>query len=85
MNLGNQGGVAGLSEQLHEEFLGKGSIAKEVVEEGSNLLIHHLNKTFGLFAGWNDSKNGSEFFGLMQLSKNREFVLHLKIIKKYHS
>jgi hypothetical protein len=54
LDLGNQGGFAGFTKKLPEEFLGKGRILEEVLQEGSNLLVLHLNEVICLFTGRND-------------------------------
>ena len=47
----------------------------------SDLFVHHMDKAFGFFAGRYDCQDRSQFFGLVEFSKNREFILHFKIVK----
>jgi hypothetical protein len=44
MDLSNQSAITGFAKNLHKEFLRKGSVPEEIIQEHSNLLVHHLNE-----------------------------------------
>jgi hypothetical protein len=65
LDLCHQHCIASFTKECHEEPLEEGCINEKTKKKGCDLLVHHMDKAFGLFAGWYDCKDWSQFLGLV--------------------